>query len=207
MKVSEIKNKIKGKAIAVIRADTTELAEQISETVLKNGINIVEITFTVKGASEIIRNLRKRFPDFIIGAGTITRLDQAKSALDAGAQFIVSPCVIEEIGDFCKAENVFCSLGAQTPTEVYKAYIYGEDVVKLFPGELFNPSIIKILHGPFPYIDFMPTGGISKENAKAWLDSGAFALGVGGHLTGGIDAGNLDLLAMRVKELLESLKR
>ncbi|WP_161847290.1 bifunctional 4-hydroxy-2-oxoglutarate aldolase/2-dehydro-3-deoxy-phosphogluconate aldolase [Athalassotoga saccharophila] len=206
MKIIEIKNKIKGKIIAVIRANTPEMAEEMAETVLKNGIEIVEITFTVNGAVEVIKNLRKNFPDFVIGAGTVTRLDEARSALKAGAQFIVSPCVIEEVGEFCKTENIFCSLGAQTPTEVYKAYLHGGDIVKLFPGELFNPSIIKILHGPFPYIDFMPTGGINKENAKTWLDSGAFALGVGGYLTGGIGMGNLDLLGVRVRELLESVK-
>ncbi len=206
MTISEIKNRIKGKVIAVIRANTRELAEMIAETTLKNGINIVEVTFTVKGAPEIIQELRKKFPDSIVGAGTVTQKAQAESALNAGAQFIVSPCVVEEVGEFCKAADVFCSLGAQTPTEVYKAYLYGGNVVKLFPGELFAPSIMKILHGPFPYVEFMPTGGINKDNAKSWFDNGAFALGVGGYLTSGIDNDNLDLLAFRVKELLEHVR-
>lgn len=206
MIISQLKKTIKSKLIAVIRATTPDMAEMIAETILKNGIDIVEITFTVNGAAEIIRDLRKRFPDDIVGAGTVTKREQAKSALDVGAQFIVSPCVVEEVGEFCKAEGIFCALGAQTPTEVHKAYLHGGDIVKLFPGELFNPSIIKILHGPFPYIDFMPTGGINKDNAKSWLDNGAFALGVGGYLTGGIDKGNLDSLALRVKTLLNSLK-
>lgn len=206
MMISELKKVIKNSVIAVIRSKTLDVAEMMAETILKNGIDIVEITFTVNGAAEIIRDLRKRFPNNIIGAGTITKIEQAKSALDAGAQFIVSPCVVEEVGEFCKTEKVFCSLGAQTPTEVYNAYLHGGDIVKLFPGELFNPSIIKILHGPFPYIEFMPTGGVNKDNAKSWLDNGAFALGVGGSLTNGIDKDNLDLLALRVRELLESLK-
>ncbi len=206
MTISEIKNRIKGKIISVIRANTFEMAEMMAETILKNGLDIVEVTFTVKDASEIIQELREKFPSSIVGAGTVTQKAQAESALNAGAQFIVSPCVVEEVGEFCKAAGVFCSLGAQTPTEVYKAYLYGGNVVKLFPGELFNPSIMKILHGPFPYIEFMPTGGINKDNAKLWLDSGAFALGVGGYLTGGIDKSNLDLLAFRVRELLESVR-
>lgn len=206
MTKSDIKAHLKNKIIAVIRSDNAETAEIMSETILNSGIEVVEITFTVDGAADIIHELRKKFPNYFVGAGTVTKPEQAEDALKSGAQFIVSPCVVEDVGDFCKAEDVFCSLGAQTSTEIYKAYLHGGDVVKLFPGELLTPSVMKIFHGPFPYVDFMPTGGISDKNAREWFNNGAFALGVGGYLTGGIDKTNIPLLESRIKKLLESLK-
>lgn len=202
----EIFNRLKNKIIAVIRAEDSVISELMAKTIIENGIEIIEMTFTIPKVSRAISHLRETYPNAVIGAGSVLSVQQANDALQAGAQFIVSPCVVEDVGDFCKAEDVFCSLGAQTSTEIYKAYLHGSDVVKLFPGELLTPSVMKIFHGPFPYVDFMPTGGISDKNAREWFNNGAFALGVGGYLTSGIDKTNIPLLESRIKKLLESLK-
>jgi 2-dehydro-3-deoxyphosphogluconate aldolase / (4S)-4-hydroxy-2-oxoglutarate aldolase len=199
-----IKEKLKNKIISVIRCEDSTTAKLISKTVIESGIDVLEITFTVKGAAELIKELKAEYPQAIIGAGTVLTIDQAKVALDNGADFIVSPCTIEEIGVFCRENKVFCSMGAATPTEAYNSYKYGSDVVKLFPGEIINPGIIKAIKAPMPFIDMMPTGGVDNTNIKKWFEKGAFAVGVGGHLTGGINESNLELLRERCETLIKA---
>ncbi|TDT62886.1 2-keto-3-deoxy-phosphogluconate aldolase [Fonticella tunisiensis] len=166
----------------------------ISKTIINSGIDALEVTFTVKGAPELIKELKAESSGVIIGAGTVLTVVQAEDALKAGADFIVSPCIIEEVGAFFRERGIFCSMAAGTSTEVYNSYNHGSDVVKLFPGEYMNPGIIKAIKAPMPFIDIMPTGGVDHKNIKSWFDNGAFAIGVGGYLTKNIDENNLDIL-------------
>lgn len=206
MNKQETKEKLRNKIIAVIRCEDSKKAKLISNTIIETGIDVLEITFTVKGAPELIKELKAENPKAVIGAGTVITLDQAKEALNSGADFIVSPCTIEEIGAFCREHNIFCSMAAATSTEAYNSHKYGSDVVKLFPGEYINPGIIKGIKAPMPFIDMMPTGGVDNNNIKAWFDNGAFAVGVGGHLTKGIDETNLDVLRARCEALINAAK-
>lgn len=200
------KEKLRNKIIAVIRCEDAEKAKIISKTVIEAGIDVLEITFTVKGAPELIKELKREHSQAVIGAGTVITLDQAKEALESGADFIVSPCTIKEIGAFCTEHNIFCSMAAATSTEAYNSHILGSDVVKLFPGEYINPGIIKGIKAPMPFIDMMPTGGVDNNNIKTWFENGAFAVGVGGHLTKDIDETNLDVLRARCEALIKAAK-
>lgn len=200
------KEKLRNKIIAVIRCDDFKKAKLISKTIIEAGIDVLEITFTVKGAPQLIKELKKENPQAIIGAGTVLTVEQCEEALKNGADFIVSPCTIEEVGAFCKGNNVFCSMAAATSTEAYNSHRYGSDVVKLFPGEYMNPGIIKAIKAPMPFIDMMPTGGVDHNNIKTWFDNGAFAVGVGGYLTKGIDETNLDTLKARCEKLINAVK-
>ena len=168
---------------AVVRAESAELALKAVEAVRKGGLNVIEITFTVPGALDIIRELAsKAGEDVVLGAGTVLTPQDAHNAVDAGARFIVSPNTDIATIEMAKRKGAAVFPGALTPTEIITAWQAGADVIKLFPANLVGPSYIKDLHGPFPQISFMPTGGVDLDNARDWLDAGAVALGVGSTL-------------------------
>ena len=194
---------------AVVRAESAELAFKAIEAALEGGVNVIEVTFTVPGALEIIRELAsKASKDTILGAGTVLDPETAAHAIDAGARFIVSPSTnIATIG-MAKAKGVAVFPGALTPTEVITAWQAGADIIKIFPANVMGPSYFKDLHGPFPNIPFMPTGGVDLNTAKTWLESGAIALGVGGAL---IDkklmaSGNFAEITQRARKFREIVK-
>ncbi len=200
------KKKLKGSMVAVIRCKDLDTAEAICTTAVRSGIDALEITFSVPDAPALISRMKKLLPQTLVGAGTVLSVDEAEKALDSGADFIVSPCVVEPVGAFCKKHGVLCILGAATATEALRAYQAGSDVVKLFPGSVLPVGIIKALKAPMPFLDFMPTGGISDKNIRAWFDGGAYAVGLGGYLTRGIDRSNLEELTRRCTALKDACK-
>lgn len=197
---------IKGKLIAVIRIEDPQEAKTICKTIVEAGIDALEITFSVKNAEKLIFDLKKELPEALIGAGTVLSAEQAKLAHDNGADFIVSPCIVEEVGAYCKEHNIFCSMGAATPTEALRSYEAGSDVVKLFPGDCLSPKMIKGIKAPMPFIDMMPTGGVDDKNINEWFAAGAYAAGFGGYLTSGITLDNLDELRIRCEKLLKAIQ-
>lgn len=202
----EVKKLLKGKLIAVIRGNDIEEAKVICKTIIEAGITTLEITFTLPKAEKLIGELKKEFPNALIGAGTVLNKEQAGLAVSNGADFVVSPCIVKEVGEYCKEKNVFCSLGAATPTEAYDSYLAGSDVVKLFPGDCLSMKLIKGIKAPMPFIDIMPTGGVDDKNVKEWFESGAYAIGFGGYLTKGINTSNLEVLKERCETLLNAAK-
>ena len=204
MTKEQVKQGMKGKIIAVIRNEDTEIARAMCHTIVSAGINTLEITFSVKEAVQLISELKKELPDVIIGAGTVFSKQQAVAACENGADFIGTPCIIEEVGEYCKENKVFCSLGAATPTEVFRAYQLGCDVVKLFPSDSISPKIIKGIKVAMPFIELIPIGGVDDTNIKEWFDCGAFAADGGGYLTRGIDKTNLDKLKRRCDKLIRA---
>ncbi len=204
MKKQEAKLAMKGKLIAVIRNEDPKEAKMICKTIVESGIDTLEITFSVKGAELLISELKEELPNALIGAGTVLTKEQAELAYENGADFIVSPCVVEDVGKFCKEKDIFCSLGAATPTEALHSYQVGSDVVKLFPGDCLSTAMLKGIKAPMPFIDLMPTGGVDDTNVREWFASGAFACGFGGYLTRGITSHNLEELKKRCKKLIEA---
>ena len=202
MNKNQAKDIIKGKLIAVIRHEDLDTAKVICHTIMESGIDTLEITFSVNHAEKLISELKKELPEAIVGAGTGLSRKQAELAVENGADFIVSPCIVEEVAEYCRENDVFCSLGAATPTEVFRAYKLGCDVVKLFPGDCLSPNMIKGIKAPMPFVELMPTGGVDETNVKTWFKSGAYAAGFGGYLTRGIDKTNLDLLRERCEKLI-----
>lgn len=204
MKKKDIKKELKHKIIAVIRVFDYDLAKAICRTIIEEGINVLEITFTVDRAADLISQLKTEYPDALIGAGTVLNKEQAKSALENHADFIVSPCIITEVADFCNNADIFFSMGAATPTEALTAHNLGCGLVKLFPGETLSPSLIKAIKAPLPFIDIMPTGGVDDQTIVSWFENGAYAVGVGGYLTKNIAVSNLDDLKNRCRRLLHA---
>lgn len=173
-------------AIAVIRGKDVEEALKFSKACVSGGINILEITFTVPNADEVIKTLTEELGDeVLIGAGTVLDEVSGRIAIMSGAKFIVSPSFDREVAKLCNLYQVPYMPGCITPTEITEALKYGVDVIKIFPGSLVGPSYIKALKGPFPNVNLMPTGGVDVENVRDWLKSGAFAVGIGSSLAKG----------------------
>jgi 2-dehydro-3-deoxyphosphogluconate aldolase/(4S)-4-hydroxy-2-oxoglutarate aldolase len=118
----------------------------------------------------------------VLGMGTLTKPQQALSAKSAGAKFLVSPVCEDNLVKAMVDSGLLTMAGALTPTEVFKAYSMGVDVIKIFPGSLGGPAYIKALKGPFPYIPMMPTGGVKASNAADWFAAGVVAVGAGSEL-------------------------
>lgn len=206
MNKEEVKKLMKGKLIAVIRGSDLEEAKILCETLIESGITTLEITFSLPSAEKLIKELKREKPNALIGAGTVLKKEQAELAINNGADFIVSPCIVEEVGAYCKERDIFCSMGAATPTEAYNSYLAGSDVVKLFPGDCISMNMIKAIKAPMPFIEIMPTGGVDDKNVKDWLNNGAFSIGFGGYLTKGINSSNLNILRERCEKLINATK-
>jgi 2-dehydro-3-deoxyphosphogluconate aldolase/(4S)-4-hydroxy-2-oxoglutarate aldolase len=172
--------------VAVVRAETSEQAIEISKACIKGGITAVEVTFTVPNANEVIEGLAKTFKpnELIVGAGTVLDSETARIAILAGAQYIVSPGFNLDTAKLCNRYQIPYMPGCLTITEMITAMEAGCDVIKLFPGSAFGPSYVKAVKGPLPQINIMPTGGVSLDNVKDWVSAGVIAVGVGSELTG-----------------------
>ncbi len=136
---------------------------------------------TVPDAPEVIKKLSEKFGDeVLIGAGTVLDVETARRCLEAGAKFLVTPCLIVQIIEFCKSNEVLICAGALTPTEIYAAWSAGAEAVKVFPiSAMGGASYIKSLKAPFPQIELFPTGGIKKEDLVEFTEAGAIAIGIG----------------------------
>ncbi|MCM3719012.1 bifunctional 4-hydroxy-2-oxoglutarate aldolase/2-dehydro-3-deoxy-phosphogluconate aldolase [Fictibacillus phosphorivorans] len=172
------------KLIAVLRASSVNEAIEKGEALVESGISCLELTFTIPEAEKVIRHF-STYENLIVGAGTVMNIQQAQLAVAAGAQFLISPGYVDELVHYAQERNVLYIPGVLTPSEVTKAYNQGLTLLKLFPASQFGPSYLKGLRDPFPDINFIPTGGISDQNAKDWLDAGAVAIGLGGGMTKG----------------------
>ena len=172
--------------VAVVRAETSEQAIEISKACIKGGITAVEVTFTVPNANEVIEGLAKTFKpsELIVGAGTVLDSETARIAILAGAQYIVSPGFNLDTAKLCNRYQIPYMPGCLTITEMITAMEAGCDIIKLFPGSAFGPSYVKAVKGPLPQLNMMPTGGVSLENVKDWVSAGVIAVGVGSELTG-----------------------
>lgn len=195
--------------IAVIRAETFDDAMKIVEAVKNGGINIIEITLTVPGALQVMEELKKtyQYDEVLLGAGTVLDAETARLALLAGAEYVVSPTINVDVIKLCNRYQKLCIPGCMTPTEIIYAMESGADVIKLFPGNVFSPSIIKAITGPLPEANIIPTGGVSQDNAGQWIKNGSFAVGVGGDLTRGASNGNYQLVTETAKKYVEIIKK
>jgi 2-dehydro-3-deoxyphosphogluconate aldolase/(4S)-4-hydroxy-2-oxoglutarate aldolase len=176
--------------VPVVRAESAEQAGQAVDAIKAGGIDVLEVTMTVPGAVKLIDSLAARYPDAVVGAGTVLDAETARACILAGARFIVSPAVDRGTIECCHRYSIPVLPGALTPTEVLGAWQAGADFVKVFPaGALGGASYLKALKAPFPQIELVPTGGVSLETAAAFIQAGAAALGVGADL--------VDLKALR----------
>lgn len=194
--------------VAVVRAESPEQAVKIAEACVEAGIAALEITFTVPGAADVIKKLSDTYKDgkIIIGAGTVLDPETARTAILAGAQYVVSPYFNPDVVKLCNVYQIACMPGAMTIKEIVECMSAGADIVKIFPGELFGPAIIKAVKGPIPQARLMPTGGVSLDNVGEWIKAGSVAVGVGGSLTAGAKTGDYQSITEIGKQFVEKVK-
>jgi len=169
--------------VPVIRASSAEEARFAADCVAKGGVPIVEITMTVPGAVEVIRELAKSMPQVLVGAGTVLKEGSVRQCADAGAQFLVTPGFNAPTVAAARELDLLIMVGALTPSEIMAASDSGADFIKVFPcGSMGGPKYIQALRGPFPQVPFVPTGGVNVETAADYIRAGAVALGVGGEM-------------------------
>lgn len=190
--------------VAVVRASSKEQGINIAEACIAGGVAAIELTFTVPNADKIIDSLASKYSkgEIIIGAGTVLDPETARIAILNGAQYIVSPAVNIDTIKLCNRYRIPIMPGIMTPTEALTALEYGVDILKVFPGGLFGPSVIKDFKGPLPQADFMPTGGVTVDNVGEWIKAGAVAVGAGSSLT----AGGYDTVVANAKSFLQAIK-
>jgi 2-dehydro-3-deoxyphosphogluconate aldolase / (4S)-4-hydroxy-2-oxoglutarate aldolase len=187
---------VHGGLIAILRAPSTQHFSAVTGALIEAGVTAVEVTLTTPGAATAITALVREFGDrATIGAGTVLTTGQARACIDAGARFLVSPTVSLEVISTARQHQVEVFPGALTPTEIATAVSAGATAVKLFPASAVAPRFITDLHGPFPDLAVIPTGGIAIDQIGAWLQAGAVAVGLGSPLIGsaGVDGPDEDL--------------
>lgn len=169
--------------VAVIRADQPDPVVPLCEALVQGGVSILEVTMTVPDAVNVMKNVIKALGQHaIVGMGSVLDAAMARAALDAGAEFIVSPITKVEVAAAARGAQRVCMLGAYTPTEAQLAHLSGADFVKIFPADNLGPAYLKALRAPMPHLKLVPTGGVTLENAAAFIKAGAAALGVGSSL-------------------------
>jgi 2-dehydro-3-deoxyphosphogluconate aldolase / (4S)-4-hydroxy-2-oxoglutarate aldolase len=191
------------RGLGVIRAGSAAEATSTGKALVAGGLRIVEVAFTTPGAPSAISALRAECPDAIVGAGTVLDSAAAFAAVGAGAQFLVSPAVGEDVLRAGHRYGVAVLPGAATPTEINLAMELGADMVKLFPAASLGVEFMRATLAAMPHAPLVPTGGVTAENAPEWIAAGAVAVGVGGSLTKGDPEG----IQRRAEHLVARLSR
>jgi len=169
--------------IAVVRAPATELALPVAEALIAGGVIAVEITMTTPNAIEAIRLTKQAVGERgLIGVGTVLDAGTCQSAIEAGAEFVVSPILRPELVPIAHAAGRPIMLGAYTPTEAQLAHEAGADFIKIFPADGLGPAYLKAIRAPLPHLRVVPTGGVDLNTAADFLKAGCAALGVGSSL-------------------------
>lgn len=208
MRKGEIITQIEDRGlVAVVRAENPDQAKRITEAAMKGGAAAMEITYTVPGATEVIRELSAEFgEDLIVGAGTVLDPETARIAILAGAKYVVSPYLDEETARLCNRYQIPYMPGVMTIKDVVKGLECGAEVLKVFPGELMGPKVIKAIKGPIPQANLMPTGGVSIENVGDWIRAGAVAVGAGGSLIGKPEIEGYEKITERARQFMEQIQ-
>jgi 2-dehydro-3-deoxyphosphogluconate aldolase / (4S)-4-hydroxy-2-oxoglutarate aldolase len=195
--------------VAILRAPSSEHLTNVARALFEGGIDVIEVTFTVPGALEILAAVKKELGSrVLLGAGTVLDPETARAALFAGAEFVVSPSLNPHVIRLCNRYDKLVMPGAFTPTEILAAWEAGADMVKVFPSDAVGPSYLKALKGPFPQIRLMPTGGVNLQTLPEFIKAGACAVGVGSSLVEpqAIRDGKLDRIRDLAGQYLQVLK-
>jgi 2-dehydro-3-deoxyphosphogluconate aldolase/(4S)-4-hydroxy-2-oxoglutarate aldolase len=197
--------------IPVLRARSAKEAMGVVEAMVAGGITVMEVTMTVPGAIEVLRELKRSYGDkLLLGSGTVTDGAECVATIEAGAEFVVSPSLHMDVISETKARDKVSLPGALTPTEVITAWRAGADFVKVFPcSAMGGASYLKSLKAPFPFLRLVPTGGVTLQTAASFLEAGASALGVGADLVNvaAMAEGKPEVITNAAKAYLEVFAR
>lgn len=195
--------------IAVVRGKNKEEAIKATDAIIAGGMKGIELTFTVPHAEEVIEELVAKYADcrdVVIGAGTVLDGITARIAIMAGAEYLVSPSFDRQTAEICNLYQIPYLPGCMTIMEMKEALKYGADIIKLFPGSAFGPTIVKAFKAPLPHLNIMPTGGVSLENMEDWFKSGVVAVGVGGKLLAPVEKGDFEEVSQIASQYMAKFK-
>ena len=198
--------------VAIVRVPRPELALPLAKALVAGGIRAVELTMSIPNALEAVRTIDRELGDkILLGVGTVIDDDTCRSAIDAGAKYVISPITRPSLVAAAHALDRPVMLGAYTPTEAQAAHEAGSDFVKIFPADTLGPSYIKSLLAPLPHLRIVPTGGVNLDTMEAFLAAGSAALGTGSALLkkeiiAGENWGELERLAKRFADKMAGLK-
>jgi len=182
-KETQLKQVLDSGIVAVVRSPDSQQLVEVARALADGGVSVVEITMTVPGALDVLRQVRQALGDrLLLGAGTILDPETARAALLAGAEYLVTPTLNLDVIRLCQRYGKLIMPGAFTPTEILTAWEAGADIIKVFPAEVVGPAFFKALRGPLPQVRLMPTGGVDLITAADFLRAGACCLGVGSQL-------------------------
>ena len=180
---TDLQRVLDGGIVSIVRAPSGDQLVDVARALLDGGIDVIEVTFTVPGVLDVIRDVHSALGDrILLGAGTVLDPESARAAILAGAEFIVTPTVNRDVIELCNRYDKVVMPGGFTPTEVLSAWEAGADVVKVFPADSVGPAHLKALKGPFPQIRMLPTGGVNLETIGDFVRAGASAVGLGSAL-------------------------
>src|SRR5438874_608396 len=194
--------------VAVIRLRDPGKVRGVADALMAGGVRVLEVTMTVPGAVELIRDLARSLPEgFLLGAGTVTDAATAHAVIDAGAAFVVGPVFRPDVVTACHEHDVPAIPGCFSPTEILDAHEAGADIVKVFPATMLGPQFVKDVRAPLPQLKLMPTGGVTLANAGDWIRAGAVAVGVGSALveSAAIESGRFDVIAANARRVVASV--
>lgn len=209
--MSEVKQQIESLGLLpVLRADSVKQALALVEALYAGGIYIIEVTMTVPGAIDVLKQLKANYGSkLLLGSGTVTTAAQAQATIEAGAEFVLSPSLHLDVIAKTKKLGKVSVPGALTPTEVITAWNAGADYVKVFPcSAVGGAPYLKGLRAPFPFLKLIPTGGVNQKTAPDFIKAGAKALGVGADLVNpqAIIDGKPEIITANAKAYLEIIK-
>ncbi|MCA9734577.1 MAG: bifunctional 4-hydroxy-2-oxoglutarate aldolase/2-dehydro-3-deoxy-phosphogluconate aldolase [Deferribacteres bacterium] len=196
------------KAVAVIRMSDSAKLMKVAEALMEGGLSILEITMTTPNALKVIEEATKTFDSgMTIGVGSVLDAETARLAINAGAQYVVSPIFKPEIIHTSHRYDVPAMPGCFSPSEILEAHEQGADIVKVFPADVLGMAFFKAIKAPMPHLNLMPTGGVSLTNAGEWIKAGACAVGIGSALLEkqAIDEGNWNKLKENARLLRSTL--
>ena len=194
--------------VPVVVIDNAELAVPAARALMEGGLNVMEITMRTERGIAAIRNVKRDCPDMLVGAGTVLSVEKAREAVDAGAEFIVSPGLNPELVEWCISEGIAVTPGCVTPTEIEQALKYGLNVLKFFPAGVYGGvNGCKALNGPYRMVKFIPTGGVSLKNLDEYADKSYIHAIGGGWLCNASDikSQDFDAITRTVKESIDVL--
>jgi 2-dehydro-3-deoxyphosphogluconate aldolase/(4S)-4-hydroxy-2-oxoglutarate aldolase len=197
---------LRKRVIPVLRLATRDATANAIDCLVEAGFGTIELTLTTPGGLTLLAELRKRMDGaFLIGAGTVLDLDTAKRCLDAGADYLVSPCMVVGMARLARDADRAALIGGFTPSEVVAAWREGAQIVKVFPASSGGPSHLQAIHAVFPEIPLCPTGGVSSANILDYFKAGAAVVGVGNNIIDqkALAAGDRAQVIRHARQLLE----
>ncbi len=195
--------------VAIIRVASAQEAVEVCEAIAKGGVKPIEITMTVPGAIDAIKELKGAMEDnVLLGAGTVLDPETARAVILAGAEFVVCPTLNLEVIEVCRRYSKVVIPGAFTPTEILTAWEAGADIVKVFPATVGGPRYLRDIRGPLPQIRLMPTGGVNLENTPDFIRAGAVAVAAGTSLVDkkAVSERKYDIITENAKKFIEAVK-